>query len=113
MTADMSDKPIFWLKGKITTPPFSQLARIKAGYLIRKLQQGENIGMPQSRPMPAIGARCHELRVQDADQNLRVVYRIDNDAIIVVEIFSKKSQKTPKNIIVLCKQRLSDYDRDS
>jgi phage-related protein len=110
----MSDrnKPLVWLRGEVKTPPFSQTARIGAGYLLRKLQQGMILGMPQSRPMPSIGISCHELRIRDGEQNWRIIYRIDPDAIIILEVFSKKSQATPKSTIDTCKQRLSRYDRD-
>ncbi len=61
-----SDKSLVWLHGEIKTPPLSQAARIEAGYLLRLLQKGQAISMPQSRPLPVVGARCHELRVRDA-----------------------------------------------
>src|SRR5947199_9123550 len=64
------EKPLVWLHGQIKTPPFSQEARIEAGYLLGRLQQGENLSLPQSRPMPSIGRRCHELRVPDKSQGL-------------------------------------------
>ncbi|TWH40840.1 hypothetical protein CAL7102_10201 [Dulcicalothrix desertica PCC 7102] len=41
---DENDKPLVWLHGDIKTPPFSQNARIEAGVLLRRLQQGENLG---------------------------------------------------------------------
>lgn len=108
---DADDKPLVWLHGQIKTPPFSQAARLEAGFLLRELQQGEALSLPQSRPMPSIGARCHELRVRDAEQNWRIIYRIDDDAILILEVFSKKSQATPKSIIEICQQRLKQYDR--
>ena len=81
--------------------------------MLRQLQEGENnLGMPQSRPMPGIGANCHELRIRDAEQNWRIIYRIDHDAILILEVFDKKSQTTPKHVIATCKQRLSKYDSD-
>lgn len=58
-------KRVRWLKGEIKTPPFSKEARMEAGYRIGQLQEGMKIGMPHSRPMPAIGAGCHELRIKD------------------------------------------------
>ena len=103
-------KPLVWLEGEIKTPPFSVEARIEAGTLLRRLQQGDNIGMPHSRPMPSIGKRCHELRVRDEDQNWRIMYRIDSDAIVIVEVFVKKTGATPKNVIDKCKARLKAYD---
>jgi hypothetical protein len=59
------DKPLGWLHGEVKTPPFSQAARIEVGFLLRRLQAGENLGLPHSRPMPSIGQRCHELRIND------------------------------------------------
>lgn len=106
------DKPLAWLHGEIKTPPLSQEARLEAGYLLRLLQRGETIGMPHSRPMPTIGARCHELRIQDRQQTWRLIYRIDMDAIVLVEVFSKKTASTPKSTIEFCKRRLKDYDSE-
>jgi len=93
---DGEDKPLVWLEGEIKTPPFTAPARIEAGTLLRRLQQGENIGMPHSRPMPSIGARCHELRVRDEGQNWRILYRIDSDAIVIVDVFAKKQKQHPR-----------------
>jgi phage-related protein len=107
------DKPLAWLHGEIKTPPFSQKARLEAGYLLRLLQRGESIGMPHSRPLPTIGPRCHELRIQDTQQIWRIVYRIDQDAIVLIEVFSKKTTKTPKSTIDLCRNRLKDYDDEA
>jgi phage-related protein len=104
------DKPLVWMHGEVKTPPFSKLARLEAGFLLRRLQKGENIGLPHSRPMPSVGKRCHELRIPDEGVSWRVMYRIDSDAIVIAEIFSKKTGKTPKRIIDLCKARLRDYD---
>jgi phage-related protein len=104
------DKPLVWLEGEIRTPPFSVQSRIEAGILLRRLQQGENIGMPHSRPMPSIGKRCHELRVRDEDQNWRIIYRIDSDAIVIIEVFAKKTGTTPKKVVDKCKGRLKGYD---
>jgi phage-related protein len=60
--------------------------------------------------MPAIGPRCHELRIVDEDATWRVVYRIDTDAIVIADVFSKKTQATPKPVIDACIRRLRGYD---
>ena len=65
MPMSPSDKPLVWLHGEVRSPPFSDNARLEAGFLLRRLQQGEKLAMPQSRPMPSIGTRCHELRIND------------------------------------------------
>jgi hypothetical protein len=48
------DKPVAWRHGEVKTPPFSVAARIEAGVLLRRLQQGEKLSMPHSRPMPPL-----------------------------------------------------------
>jgi phage-related protein len=107
---DGTDKPLVWLHGEIKTPPFSKEARIEGGTLLRRLQQGENIGLPHSRPMPSIGRQCHELRIQDENVTWRIMYRNDHDAIVITEVFAKKSRVTPKSVIDNCKRRLKSYD---
>jgi phage-related protein len=47
--------------------------------------------------MPSIGARRHELRIVDETKNWRIIYRIDADAIVVLEVFQKKTQEPPQN----------------
>ena len=104
------DKPLFWLHGDIQTPPFSEEARREAGWLLRQLQGGETLSMPQSRPMLRIGRRCHELRVRDGDHIWRIIYRLDPDAVVIAEVFSKKTTTTPKDVVDTCKVRLRRYD---
>jgi len=66
--------------------------------------------MPQAEPLPDVGSRCGALRVRDAEQNWRIMYRIDADAILVLEVYSKKTRKIPDEVIGRCKQRLKQYD---
>lgn len=105
-----SDKPLVWLHGEIQTPPFSASARIEAGLLLRRLQRGEKLGLPHSRPMSVIGRRCHELRIQDEDTTWRIIHRLDQDAIVILEVFSKKTQQTPKSVVNTCRERLRRYN---
>jgi len=83
---------------------------MEAGFLLRALQRGDSIPMPQSRPMPIIGPRCHELRIVDEKVTWRIVYRIDSDAIVILEVFEKKTPKTPRHVVEVCRQRLKDYE---
>ena len=106
-----SDKPLVWRHGEIKTPPFSPAARLEAGYPLRGLQKGQILEMPHSRPMPVIGPRCHELRVRDVGADWRILYRADPDAIVILEVFSKKTGATPKTVIEGCISRLREYDR--
>jgi phage-related protein len=109
------DKPLLILHGIIRTPPFSDEARKWAGFLLRKLQKGEMLSMPDSRPMPTIGGRCHELRVPDSRARVtwRIIYRVDEDAVIVADIFAKKTRTTPEQVIARSRTRLRKYDMDT
>jgi phage-related protein len=109
--ADGRERPLAWLSGEIKTPPFSKEARIEAGTLLRRLQRGEALALPHSRPMPSIGRGCHELRVTDRDREWRIVYRVDRDAIVISDVFAKKSRQTPRDVIERCRRRLEAYDR--
>jgi phage-related protein len=104
------DKPLVWLHGKVKSPPFSPGARLEAGFLLRKLQQGEILTLPHARPMPSIGLRCYELRINDKNITWRIVFRIDPDAIVILHVFDKKTVRTPKRIIELCQNRIKFYD---
>jgi phage-related protein len=105
----MNGKPLRWLHGEVKTPPMSVEARREMGVLLRELQDGEQLSMPHSRPMPGIGSRCHELRVNDQNKTWRLVYRIEPDAIVILEVFEKKTNKTPRQVIEACQRRLSLY----
>ena len=107
---DVTSKPLVILHGEIKTPPLSVAARIEAGMNLQKLQRGMTLSMPVSRPMPSIGTRCAELRIVDENTTWRIMYRVDVDAVLVMEVFAKKTQATPKSVIKVCKQRLRDYD---
>ncbi len=106
----MNDKPLRWIHGEVKTPPMSVEARREIGFLLRQLQRGGTLSMPQSGPMPTIGPRCHELRVKDEDRDWRVIHRIDADAILILEVFQKKTRKTPPQVINVCRQRLKRYE---
>lgn len=106
-----AEKSVVWLTGgRVKSPPFSQEARLEAGYLIWRLQNGELLTLPYSRPMPSIGRQRHELRIQDKDVTWRIIYRIDQDAIVIVMFFKKKTPTTPKSVVARSKRRLREYD---
>ena len=103
-------KPLVWLRGEVKTPPFTVEGRQEAGMLLRLLQEGERLGMPQAEPLPDVGPRCGALRVRDSEHNWRIMYRIDSDAILILEIYSKKTRKIPDEVIQRCQQRMKQYD---
>ena len=104
-----SDKSLVWLRGEVKSPPFSKEARIEAGLLLRRLQRGELLAMPQSRSMPSIAPRCHELKVNDRNQTWRIVYFLDSEAVVILDVFRKKTAKTPGPVIANCRRRLKQY----
>jgi phage-related protein len=113
MSQGEQEKPLVWRGERITTPPVSKEARVEAGFLLRQLQDGEKLSLPESRPMPSIGPRCHELRIRDGTRDWRVVYRIDTDAIVIVKVFPKTTRATPNQVITVCHERLRSYDAEA
>ena len=107
--AQRADKPIVWLKGEVKTPPFGERARIEAGLLLRRLQQGQRLSLPHSRPMPTIGGQCHELRIQDRDQTWRIFYYLGMEAVVILDVLCKKTEATPAQTLETCRKRLSLY----
>lgn len=103
-------KPVGWLHGQIKTPPFTDEGRKEAGDLIRLLQEGEQLGMPQAEPLPVLGPRCGAIRVRDKQHNWRIIYRVDADAVLILEVYAKKTRKIPLEVMDRCKKRLKDYD---
>lgn len=87
------DKDLVWFHGDVKTPPFSAEARTEVGVLLRKLQMGQKLPMPQSEPLRAVGPRC----------------RIEPDAIVILEVFDKKTGAVPQKIVEICKRRLKAY----
>ena len=69
--------------------------------------------MPESRSMPAVGRRCHELRVYDGPgrRTWRIIYRLESDAVVILDVFAKTTQQTPAHVIDTCRRRLKQYER--
>jgi phage-related protein len=105
-----ADKPLAWLHGEIRTPPMSSAARLEAGFLLRRLQRSDRLDLPHSRPMADIGPRCHELRIPDETVAWRIVYRVDTDAVVILDVFVKKTPRTPASVMQACRRRLRAYD---
>jgi len=105
----LANKPLVWLHGQVKTPPFSRAARLEAGFLLRRLQSGDLIEMPASRPMPMIGSNCHELRIDDGSVAWRIAYHVEPDAIVILDVFQKKTRATPRHALETAKKRLRNY----
>jgi phage-related protein len=48
--------------------------------------------------------------VADGKMDWRLIYRLDADAVIILEVFSKKTQRTPAAVLKTCKERMRRYD---
>jgi phage-related protein len=103
-------KPVVWLQGEVKTPPFTPQGRQEAGMLLRLLQEGERLSMPQAERLPNVGARCGALRIRDAGHNWRIVYRVDPDAVLILEVYPKKTRKIPDEVLERCRRRCREYD---
>ena len=65
--------------------------------------------MPHSRPIRTVGRACHELRIVDEGKNWRIIYHLADDAVVLLEVFAKKSGRTPHWVLQNCRQRLANY----
>lgn len=101
-------KRVVWNKSALeTVRSFSAEVRQEIGALLRLLQNGELLGMPQSKPMKQVGTSAFELRVKDRDGIYRVFYvQFDKNRILVPHAFVKKTQKTPLQEIETAQKRL-------
>ena len=61
--------------------------------------------------MPDIGTACHELRIVDKTANWRIMYHIAPDAIVILDVFAKKTAATPESVISQCRKRLEEFQR--
>ena len=66
--------------------------------------------MPHAENLPIVGPRCGALRVRDQDHNWRIMFRVDADAILVLDVYSKKRRKIPDEVVSRCQRRLRQYD---
>lgn len=101
-------KQIIWDRSALNTiRTFSVEVRQEIGALLRLLQQGERLGMPQSKPMKQLASSAFELRIKDREGVYRVFYVLfDKHRIFVPHAFTKKTQKTPLQEIETGKIRL-------
>jgi phage-related protein len=85
-------------------------SRRALGQLIFELQQGVQLAMPRSRPMPAIALGAHELRVRDQAGVYRAFYYLKSaKGILILHAVAKKTQKTRQQDIDLAKKRLREF----
>ncbi|BAZ16795.1 hypothetical protein NIES4071_86730 [Calothrix sp. NIES-4071] len=103
----MADKPICWLGStKIDISNLPQLARRKAGFQLRIVQQGETPA--DFKAMPVVGKGVEEIRIR-TNEAYRVFYvaRFE-EAVYVLHVFQKTTQKTSKQDIEIGQQRYQE-----
>lgn len=82
-------------------------ARETAGHQLFKVQQGKE---PDDwKPMPSVGVGVQEIRAWEESGTYRVLYVAKfSEAVYVLHVFEKRSQKTPKSDIQLAQGRYAD-----
>lgn len=82
-------------------------ARETAGYQLFKVQQGKE---PDDwKPMSMVGTGVREIRVWEESGTYRILYLARfEEALYVLHVFEKRSQKTPQRDIQLAKERYAD-----
>jgi phage-related protein len=83
--------------------------RKKLGEGLKELEYGWPIGMPLSRPM---GEGLQELRVSlESRREARVLFVVQDEQLIALHAFVKKSAKTPKADLDLARQRQRELEK--
>ncbi len=79
---------------------------------LARLEAGQTLAMPLSRPMPSIARGVNELRFRHRTGIYRVIYWVSRTGgIWLIHAFQKKSQQTPQRSIELARQRLKELNR--
>jgi phage-related protein len=104
---------VYATRDEFSVPPFSEAGRAKALEYLRQLSLGVSFAPPIAKPMRSIGSGVAELRFSDGAvrQSFRIIYYRDTSAVVVLAIFEKKSQKTPRRVLEACEARLKTYLR--
>jgi len=81
--------------------------RETAGHQLFKVQQGKE---PDDwKPMPTVGVGGREIRVWDESGTYRMLYVAKfEEAVYLLHVFEKRSQKTAKGDVQLAKSRYTD-----
>lgn len=108
----MNNRPaVFHPAARKVIREFPLVVRKELGEAIGKLQVGELLSMPLSRPMPSVGVGVSELRIKDEAGEWRAFYIVKAvEAVYVFHAFSKKTRETPPREIALGQKRLKDWE---
>ena len=76
---------------------------------VARLELGQTLSLPLSRPMPSLGKGIHELRLKDRSGIYRIIYFIIRaNKIILVHAFKKTTQETPLQVLNTAKRRIKE-----
>ena len=97
-------KPIAWIDDSLERlRDFPPEAMNDTGYQLERVQRGEEPA--HWRPMPSIGLGVNEIRVRSGGE-FRVIYMAKfAEAIYVLHVFQKKSQRTDRSDADLARRR--------
>jgi phage-related protein len=100
----MFDKTIVWVgSSRDDIRDFPRGARRKAGVELRAIQRGQS--PTDFKPMPSVGPGAYEIRIQ-AHGAYRVFYIAKfEEAVYVLHVFQKKTQKTATREVEIGRQR--------
>jgi phage-related protein len=88
-----------------------QEARSEILTLLRRLESGESLNMPHSRSLASIAKGLFELRVRDANGNVRVFYYTKiKSTIYIIHALRKKTRIIPENDRQLILKRIREID---
>ena len=100
---------LFHPKARDAIRRFPKEVRLRLGKGLFRLQMGERIGMPNSRPMPVVADGVSELRVKSKDGAYRAFYYTESArGVIVFHALVKKTQQTPPLELELARKRLKE-----
>ena len=72
---------------------------------LARLDSGQTLTMPLSRPMPGIGAGVHELRLKNRSSACALTTQ---GTVHVIHAFKKTAQSTPRRNLELARKRLTE-----
>jgi phage-related protein len=82
-------------------------AQETAGFQLFKVQQGREAD--DWKPIPTVGSGVQEIRIRDESGAYRIFYVAKfEEAVYVLHVFEKHSQKTARTDLVLGKSRYAD-----
>lgn len=105
-------KPVIWVgASRDDMRAQRETIQLRLGYQLQRVQLG--LAAHDSKPMPDVGPGTYEIRVKDSDGIARLMYVAKfGNAVHVLHVFTKKSQRTPKPDMDIAKKRYKEAKRN-